>query len=392
MDSTKLLWKEIGYLISLQQEGGYWDFKRQWYSNKTDMLHDIICMANNLHNRSAYIIIGIDEANGYTITDVSCDSNRRNTQNIVDFLKDKKFAGSIRPVVHVDEIRLPDGTVDVIVVENSHNTPFYLTEPFEGVHANNIYTRIMDTNTPKDRTADINNVEYLWRKRFYIDEMPITKFEHYLSKPDDWEELKDVDGGYFYKYAPEYTIISAKDDRDGYEYYLFSQVNNTPSWWMVTLRYHQTAIGQFLGIALDGGRSFVIAPKRAYGTDDLDISGFGYYTKGIATQLLKFFYNKETSDDYSYRNYMKCVLVFNSDVEYSEFVRYVTCNKKRYHTLYTKIENSHLPSFSGVNRYNYDTEVFKKEYCNALVLQAMLVEFRDRIGMSRHKQLQGIQT
>ena len=58
--------------------------------------------------------------------------------------------------------------MDIIVIENSHNTPFFLVDQFEGVRANHIYTRVMDTNTPIDKSADINHIEYLWRKRFYI--------------------------------------------------------------------------------------------------------------------------------------------------------------------------------------------------------------------------------
>ena len=38
---------EINKLILLQQEGEYWDFKKEWHINKADLLHDIICMANN---------------------------------------------------------------------------------------------------------------------------------------------------------------------------------------------------------------------------------------------------------------------------------------------------------------------------------------------------------
>ena len=56
-------YKELKQLISLKHEGGYWDFKREWFDNTTDLLHDIICMANNLENRDAYIIIGIDQEN-----------------------------------------------------------------------------------------------------------------------------------------------------------------------------------------------------------------------------------------------------------------------------------------------------------------------------------------
>ena len=55
--------KTITNLISLKQEGAYWDFKRIWYdaAHNMGLLHDIICMSNNLVNRDAYIIIGIDE-------------------------------------------------------------------------------------------------------------------------------------------------------------------------------------------------------------------------------------------------------------------------------------------------------------------------------------------
>ena len=51
-------------------------------------------MANNLANHDAYIIIGVDDAN-FSLYDVVADQNRINTQKIVDFLKDKKFAGDI---------------------------------------------------------------------------------------------------------------------------------------------------------------------------------------------------------------------------------------------------------------------------------------------------------
>ena len=72
---------DIKKLISLKQEGNYWDFKREWYSQdkKADLLHDIICMANNLVNRDAYII-GVDEENDYSFSSVKSDPNRKNTQ------------------------------------------------------------------------------------------------------------------------------------------------------------------------------------------------------------------------------------------------------------------------------------------------------------------------
>ncbi|MFR9257126.1 MAG: helix-turn-helix domain-containing protein, partial [Merdibacter sp.] len=61
MDLTALR-SEILDLISLKTEGEYWDFKGKWHDNNADLLHDIICMANNLANRDAYLIIGVSDS------------------------------------------------------------------------------------------------------------------------------------------------------------------------------------------------------------------------------------------------------------------------------------------------------------------------------------------
>ena len=172
--------EKIIELIELKQEGGYWDFKRQWHESKGDLLHDIICMANNLEDKDAYIIIGVDEENNCEIKDVVDDLNRKNTQMLVDFLKDKKFAGDIRPIVKVENLQFYSGIIDVIVIKNSKNTPFYLKEQFHNLRSNYIYTRVQDNNTPKDMSADINNVEWLWKKRLGLHLNPVERFELYI--------------------------------------------------------------------------------------------------------------------------------------------------------------------------------------------------------------------
>ena len=151
---------EIKRLISLQQEGPYWDFKKEWYQKekKADLLIDIICMANNLENRDAYIIIGVDEENDYSVLDMREDENRWNTQTLTDFLRTKKFAGESRPVVTVEHVSIYGVTIDVIVVHNSIDTPFFLRERYEKVNANNIYVRLQDSNTPCDKSADFHHM------------------------------------------------------------------------------------------------------------------------------------------------------------------------------------------------------------------------------------------
>lgn len=51
--------------------------------------------------------------------------------------------------------------LDVIIIKNSHDTPFYLTQRYKKVNPNHIYTRVMDTNTPPNNSTDIHFVEYL---------------------------------------------------------------------------------------------------------------------------------------------------------------------------------------------------------------------------------------
>lgn len=138
------LMDKIESLIAMHQEGPYWDFKREWYGDNKDgdMLIDIICMANNLVDKDAYIVIGVDEENDYSIQDITQNTNRRNTQMLTDFIRSKKFAGDFRPVVTVEQLQLNEGMVDVIVVHNSTNTPYFLKEKYKGIFANNIYVRL----------------------------------------------------------------------------------------------------------------------------------------------------------------------------------------------------------------------------------------------------------
>ena len=288
------LFDEISNLINMQQEGPYWDFKKEWYGKDKDedLLIDIICMANNLENRDAYIIIGVDENSGFSIIDIERDVNRRNTQQLTDFLRGKKFAGDYRPVITVESLRYPSGMIDIIIIHNSLNTPFYLKERYKGINPNNIYVRLQDSNTPRDKSADYHHVEYLWKKRFGMLLSPIEKVKRYLQYPQDWEDSPSQEDKKYYKYAPEFTIehnFKADDDRDGYEYYLFAQTDSRPHWSDIKICYFQTVLADLGGVILDGGRYFTATPY----TDGIDLNGqlswdisYKYMIKGEINYLV----------------------------------------------------------------------------------------------------------
>jgi len=374
-----MLNQQIQKLISLRQEGAYWDFKKEWYSNekKSDLLHDIICMANNLENKDAYIIIGIDEEDKHRVSSVADDENRKNTQMLVDFFRDKKFSGGIRPIVYVETIFLKDGEIDVIVVKNTYNTPYYLSEKYQGVFANNIYTRVMDTNTPKEKSADIHHVEYLWKKRFRLISTPLERVKYYLEKPNEWiNSTSGISSKKYYKYFPEFTIERIQeDDLNGYEYYLFNQTDRRPRWYEIKLYYHQTLLFATGGASLDGGRYFTSTPF----TDGISLTShhwdisFKYFIKDTLEYTIHEFYFSPDGDEEStsHRKFMECVLVFDSEEEKESFKEYVLSVWHDNHKYSQNIRIPHIPEIKG-----YITDAFKKEYKEVQILKNIFKEFK----------------
>lgn len=161
----------IKELINSKREDDYWDFKEQWHDNKSALLHDIICLANNRVDRDAYLIFGVRDKT-YEIIGIENDLNRKNQQKIIDFLKSIPFVSGIRPSIEVKTIMIENHELDILIVKNSYDTPYFLLKDYNDkgkiVRRYSIYTRVKDTNTPKDSIADINQIEFLWKRRFHL--------------------------------------------------------------------------------------------------------------------------------------------------------------------------------------------------------------------------------
>lgn len=378
---SKIQKEEILELISLKQEGSYWDFKKEWYEDgkQPDLLHDIICMANNMENRDAYIIIGIDEEKEYCVNDMSSAENRKNTQMLVNFLRDKKFAGGIRPRVMVDTMQLEAGVIDIIVIKNGYSTPYVLEEPYKGVYANNIYTRVMDSNTPKNKTAEISHIEYLWKKRFRLLTIPLEQVFYYLLKKEDWLDVPDDSSmtRQYYKYMPEYVIEHcSRDDCKGYEYYLFNQMDSRPHWYNIYVKYHQTILFSTSGVGLDGGRYFTNVPCTDFLFDDFRIEGnvaFKYYVKSSKEMILHDFFCDYDSHEamYARDRFEECILIFSSDTEKASFKEYAVSKWAERQNYMEDVRLPHMELPQG-----YCEDAFKEDYKNAIVLKKMLDEYR----------------
>ena len=361
-------------LIQLKQEGEYWDFKRQWHENKADLLHDIICMANNLSDSDGYIIIGIDEEKDYSIRDVKLDKNRKNTQKIVDFLKDKKFVGDNRPTVYVQPIEWAEQFIDVIVIQNNMHTPYYLKEDFQGIKANYIYTRIMDTNTAKNCSADLDKVEYLWKKRFGINKTAQERVTIYLKDKKNW--FQNEFGVIYYKFAPEFTIKCEYDEsRKGYEVYMLGQIDNTPYWEDIYLYYHSTLLHTVSAVALDGGRCFSTAPNRKFIKIDKKNYCYYYFIENSLEYVLHEYYIFDTrilsEESWARQKFFDVVLLFNSEDEREKFNEYVLTQQDRF----TPYKEDEVPYISDLPGYN--VKELKQQWFNARTFKKLLDEFRN---------------
>ena len=87
----------VSYVDSKHESCNY-DFKQEWQSasKDADLLHDILCLANNTENSDAYLIIGVTDS--YEVIGVT---DWKKSNEVFDFLRSKKFAGD-----HMPEIKL----------------------------------------------------------------------------------------------------------------------------------------------------------------------------------------------------------------------------------------------------------------------------------------------
>jgi len=341
---------EILELIESKTEGGYWDFKRNWHAQKSDLLHDIICMANNLEDRDAYIIIGVDEQKDFSYFDLSTDKNRRGSVQIHTFLKEKKFAGGMRPNVQLKSIEIDNNIIDVIIIKNSQHTPYYLIEDFlddkgnkqdnKRVRANHIYTRVTDNNTPKNENADLDKIEYLWRKRFGIHLPAIDRMKLYLSETDNWI-YDDVRYKFYYKFDPLFVIqISDSSEEENsansrlsfFFNKLFCNSENF-HWEDYKLLYSDVVL--FEGAcSYNDSFSFLFAHPKSnlIQIEHRSFFKYFYYVKDdmrfLTDKIMNKFYN--TIDTLtSKKNIKDCIIVFDSDEEQESFYKWIKINKEK---------------------------------------------------------------
>lgn len=336
--------EEIKELLSMGCEGGYWDYKEDYTSCKEDKLIDIICMANNIEGRDAYLIYGADD-NGVVKGIEATTATRYTTKTVTEFLRSKPFAGQYIPKVSVQVVKIAGHELDVLIIYNTRNTPYYLTEKFNPSHDNKkmllpgaIYTRINDINTPRIQTASFEHTEYLWRRRFGIDMTPSEKLLSLLDNPEDWSETRwDIDRHSYNIHNPEYQI-NVLESREAYETLSYFYDDERMLYAPLKLNYLTTTLYETELWYMDMGRCLIPKPEHKY---DIDYGVYYYYIEkdSLNGKLLPLFaYGKSQCCDRSGREVP--VLIFENKEMHTEFENWLSDNLFLKEKFIADLENS----------------------------------------------------
>ena len=352
MIQSDSLYNTVQEMMASKRESDNWDFKQAHHIDKADLLHDIICMANNRTNRDGYIIFGVKDGTFEIVGVEADDANRRNQQQMITFLKDKKFAADIRPTVEVRAFKMSGYAIDVLIIKNTLDTPYYLTQDYKDnrrpVKANHIYTRVGDTNTDIDKSADFIHVEYLWKKRFGLHLTPHDKVKHLLRRREDW--IKNDEGVYHHVMNPEFTITiedKKPDKQQPRMFYSYIMQNSQTAYGVLKIRYYNTTLYSQQMVILEGGKysSSIPSVDRMYSEEGrIDVA---YFVQEDISYLLHLWLldpaNSESCE--AMKRLYKVILIYKSHSEKQSFTHYVNSNRDIYNRhMFVREHNSNSNS------------------------------------------------
>ena len=376
-------------------EGEYWDFKEKPYfyegqskeeknKKKNDLLHDIICMANNLSNRDAYIIMGIQDK-PIKITGVKQFSNKWTQEKYQDFLQNLTWAGDMIPTVEFRTIN--DGDLDVLIIKKSNKIPFYITKKYSKVRENQIYVRKGSKNTAIDSQAEIGDIEKLFEFRFGLTPFPKERVINYITDHNHWTEMKGncETRSWYYEKFPEYTMELVDDPQNDElraPVYALIHPNVRTTWEILRIKYHQTILLEFSSHYIDEYRGLSVQPRYNFlklfeGVNNINSkTNFYYYlADSVEINLMYLLEELHEQDGEALRQHLSLIPVFKNDDEREAIEKYVEENKSK---ILVKIKKESEKVCLG---YNYEgdeqhSKWDKEEIAVTKVVKNILDEYR----------------
>ena len=293
----------IADLINRRAEGTYWDFKRCHHNGKYDLIHDVICLANSKHMVARYLIFGVDNED-FSLHSTSTDSRRRTQDKIASLFRDNanKFFQSRFPEFYLQEISIAGNSIDVLVIEDTPNKPYYLVQRLGRVRPYHIYTRVCDTNTPVDDSAQPHEIERMWRERFGLDRPPVERVKLYLDEPEEWFSVAEThpDLHLYYRVFPEFTlkVTEAEGFVDRNQEWTRGEIrtdNNSACYFEIY--YHQTCLSRVHYVSFDDHKKSMVAPRW----EPIDAGRFYYYQAQSIEYAIQKFNSSREKEDHSTR-------------------------------------------------------------------------------------------
>ena len=368
----------VAHFLEQGKEGVCWDFKQEWHSEMSELIKDIICLANTVHDENCYIIFGVSDELKLT----GMKQSRRKQADIIEAISNLYFAGDNYPQISVETTCVYGIEVDVLVIYNTDKTPVYLKKNYGKMREGCIYLRIEDKNTPDNSNADIPDIENLWRKRLGLTKPPLEYIYDRLQNKLEWTESEYV----FYNiFKPEYSIVIIQDDDDSLdrdEFYSFAMTNESTTFGTINIYYQQTVLDSYQIAILDGGRLQIPTPEwgfvchNAYRMDNK--FSYKYYVKGSKRyQMLLFLYDDNNSEQrYAFDNLEDVVIFYESEDERKKFEMFLEENQKLV-----------IDSVSSIDRYNYiqadnenKTNLYIKRLHVGMAIKHILNEWRGGYG------------
>ncbi|HSA07310.1 MAG TPA: ATP-binding protein [Candidatus Gastranaerophilales bacterium] len=276
-------------LLLNEPESEYLDFKREYYDNTLDFVHDLLCLSNSLCDKDRYIIFGVD--NTGNILGIENDTKRKNLEKIIDTIKSSNI--NKIPVLELETLNINNHEIDILIIKNSKFKPFFLikdkTEKGKAkiirakiIRAGVIYTRSGPTNTPINSTASEYEIAEMWKERFGLNLSILERLNTYIDDFENWNYFTDEINGLqlYYKYFPEFTITSKSKGRENYSF-----ANHLPKKDVfldeLSFKYHSTTLTTCQFVSVDGARYYFPFPDSSV-----------YYVKDILSDDIYIDYSK----------------------------------------------------------------------------------------------------
>ena len=340
-----------------------------------DLIKDIICFANTVHDEDCYLIFGVSDDLKLT----GMQQSRKKQADVIDALSNLHFAGDNIPKIDIETVNFEGTELDVLIIFDTDRTPIYLKKPYGSMRQGCIYSRNGDKNTPDNGNAEIVEIENLWRKRLGLTKPPLEYIIDRLQNKLEWNQHGDF---YYNIYKPEYSIKKYDEDEDGDrrgdEFYSYSQTNESTSYSILDIMAHNTVLNSYQITNLDSGRLSIPVPEWGFlhfGEYHQDTRAYKYYIEGSDRyRVLDFMYNPENSDERcAFDDLMNVVLLYHSEEERKAFEGYVVANPERLDSLvYASKEFEYIATENELK-----TSEYKKRLRIGIGLNTLLREWRE---------------